>query len=54
MDVLTADATNRNPPRAIAAACEAQAPMAALASWQRREILEHCVTKFKARKTTLL
>ena len=24
--------------------------MAALASWQRREILEHCVTKFKARK----
>ena len=37
--------------RAIAAAEKAAAPMAALASWQRREILEHCVTQFKARGT---
>ncbi len=39
--------------RAIAAAVEAQAPMAALASWQRREILEHCVTQFKVRADAL-
>lgn len=34
---------------AIAAAVAAAAPMAALASYQRREILEYCVTQFKAR-----
>ena len=27
--------------------------MAALASWQRREILEHCVTQFKVRADVL-
>ena len=35
--------------KAIAAAVKAQAPLAALSSYQRREILEHCVTQFKVR-----
>ena len=35
--------------KAIAAAVKAQAPLAALSSYQRREILEHCVVHFKAR-----
>ena len=35
--------------RAIAAAVEATAPMAALASYERREILDHCVRRFEER-----
>ena len=35
--------------RAIAAAEKAAPAMAALGSWQRREVLEHCVREFQAR-----
>ena len=35
--------------RAIAAAERAAPAMAAMGSWQRREVLEHCVREFQAR-----
>src|SRR5690606_33995904 len=39
--------------RAIAAAAEAAAPMATLAPFERKAVLEHCVTRFRERAEEL-
>lgn len=49
----TARATPEHIERAIAACAEAAAPMAAMASYERRDVLNHCVERFRERKDEL-
>jgi acyl-CoA reductase-like NAD-dependent aldehyde dehydrogenase len=49
-----AQATDAEIDQAVAAAVKAQRPMAALPSWRRRDVLLHCVERFRERQDELI